>query len=152
MIEDLLKKIGIDLPEQPKALGSYRPCVISGDMVYVSGQLPIKNGQLAFQGKLGDELSTEQGKEAARVAVINCISVLKHELGQLDRIKKIVKVTGYISSSEGFTDQADVLNGASDLLFDVFGDKGIHARAAVGVYELPKGSPVEIELIAETES
>lgn len=151
LVEDRLKEMGIELSDVPRPLGSYKPCNRHSDMLYISGQLPLKNGSLAYNGKLGAELTLEQGKDAARLAAINCISVLKSELKDLEKVGKILKVTGYISSAEGFRDQAEVLNGASDLFSDLFGEKGVHARVAVGVYELPKGSPVEIELIAVTE-
>lgn len=151
LLENKLKELGIILPKPPKPLGAYRPCVRTLNLLYVSGQLPVEEGELKYKGKLGDELTVEQGKDAARIAAINCISVLKHELGQLEKVGRIVKVTGYVSSAPGFQDQAAIVNGASDLFFEVFGEKGIHARVAVGVYELPKGSPVEIELIAETD-
>ncbi len=151
MIEDKLKELGIELSEVPVPLGSYKPCVRTSGLIYVSGQLPIKNGKLLYNGKVGGEVSADQGKQAARQAAINCVSVLKHELGHLEHVNRIVKVTGYIASTEGFREQADIVNGASELFFEVFGEKGVHARVAVGVFELPKGSPVEIEVIAEIE-
>lgn len=151
LLENKLKELGIILPKPPEPLGAYTPCVRSSNLLYVSGQLPVEEGKLKYKGKLGDELTVEQGKDAARIAAINCISVLDHELGQLEKVARIVKVTGYVSSAPGFHDQANIVNGASDLFFEVFGEKGIHARVAVGVYELPNGSPVEIELIAETD-
>ncbi len=133
-------------------LGSYLPAVISGNLIFVSGQLPLKDGNLLHKGKVGVDLSVEQGIEAARVAAINSVLVMKSELGDLNRITRIVKVAGYVSSGTGFDMQAKVVNGASDLLYEIFGDIGRHARAAVGVYELPLGAPVEIELIAEISS
>lgn len=151
MIENKLKELGIELSGVPTPLGAYKPCVRTSNLLYISGQLPIKDGTLLYSGKVGDEVSAEQGKQAARQAAINCVSVLKHELGQLEHVNRIVKVTGYIASAQGFGEQADVVNGASELFFDVFGEKGVHARVAVGVFELPKGSPVEIEVIAEIE-
>ena len=149
MVEDKLKELGIEIADIPKPLGSYRPCIRTSNLLYISGQLPVSNGELLYKGKVGDELDVEEGKKAARAAVINCISVLRNELGDLEKVKRIVRVTGYISSADGFTGQATVLNGASDLLYDVFGEKGIHSRVAVGVFVLPMNSPVEVELIAE---
>ncbi len=130
-------------------LGSYRPCVVSGNYIYVSGQLPLKNGELLLKGVVGEDVSLEEAVQAARVCAINSLAILKNETGDLNRIKKIVKVTGYVASSENFYQQADVINGASNLYFDVFGEKGVHARAAVGVYKLPINAPVEVDLIAE---
>jgi len=130
-------------------LGSYRPCVVSGNYIYVSGQLPIKNGELLLKGVVGEDVSIEEAVQAARACAINSLAILKNETGDLNRIKKIVKVTGYVASSENFYQQADVINGASNLYFDVFGEKGVHARAAVGVYKLPINAPVEVDLIAE---
>lgn len=149
MIEQRLKEMGIKIEEVPDPLGAYRPCVISAGMIYISGQLPLKSGKLVYSGKVGDDLTIEEGREAARLAAINCISVLKSELDDLRKVARIVKLTGYVASAEGFTEQADVVNGASELFHGIFGEKGVHARAAVGVYELPKGAPVEIEVIAE---
>jgi len=130
-------------------LGSYRPCVVSGNYIYVSGQLPLKNGELLLKGVVGEDVSLEEAVQAARACAINSLAILKNETGDLNRIKKIVKVTGYVASSENFYQQADVINGASNLYFEVFGEKGVHARAAVGVYKLPINAPVEVDLIVE---
>lgn len=148
-VEQRLGELGIELPRAPSPVGAYRAAVVSGTSVYVSGQLPLRDGKLVHEGKLGSVLSIKQGAEAARIAAINSIAVLRELLVDLDRVKRILKVTGYVASAEGFTSQAQVINGASELYFDVFGERGRHARAAVGVYELPLGAPVEIELIAE---
>lgn len=109
----------------------------------------MKEGKLLYKGKVGAEVSLEQAMEAAKTTVINALAILKGELGNLERIKRVVKVTGYVASAAGFNMQANVLNGASQFLYEVFGDKGIHARAAVGVYELPLDAPVEVEFIIE---
>ena len=151
-IEENLEKQQIILPEVAAPLGSYRPCVVSGSYIYVSGQLPLKSGELIYKGAVGNEVSLEEAIESARTCAINLIAVLKSETGDLESIKRIVKVTGYVASAENFYQQADVLNGASNLFFDIFGDKGIHARAAVGVYSLPINAPVEIDLVAEINS
>jgi enamine deaminase RidA (YjgF/YER057c/UK114 family) len=150
--EEKLKELGIEIPQVSAPLGSYKPAIVSGNLIFVSGQLPIREGQLLYKGKVGGEVSLEEGIEAAKVAAINTLSVMKGELGNLNRIGRIVKVTGYVSSAPGFELQAKVINGASDLFYEVFGDEGRHARAAVGVYELPLGAPVEIEAIAEISS
>ncbi|MBI2486029.1 MAG: RidA family protein [Deltaproteobacteria bacterium] len=151
-VEKKLKELGIEIPKVTAPLGSYRAAVISGNLIFVSGQLPIKEGRLLFKGKVGAEVSIEDGMEAARIAAINSVSILKNELGALNRITRIVKVTGYVSSAPGFDMQAMVINGASDFFYKIFGEMGRHARAAVGVYELPLGAPVEIEVIAEISS
>ena len=148
-IEKKLEQLGINLSDAPKPLGSYKPAVVSGNMVFVSGQLPLKDGELLYQGKVDDEVSLEQAVLASRQCAVNSLSILKSELGNLDRVRRIVKVTGYVASSPGFNNQANVLNGSSDLYFEVFGEKGVHARAAVGVFELPINSPVEVEVIVE---
>jgi enamine deaminase RidA (YjgF/YER057c/UK114 family) len=139
----------IELSSPPGPQGTYEPAVISGKLIFVSGQLPLKGGKLLYRGKLGSEISIEEGIEAARLAAINSLSVMQSELGDLGRIKRIVKLTGYVSSALGFNMQAKVLNGASQFFYEVFGDMGRHARSAVGVYELPLEAPIEIEVIAE---
>jgi enamine deaminase RidA (YjgF/YER057c/UK114 family) len=148
-VEDRLREIGIEISPPPAPQGAYQPAVISGNLIFISGQLPLKEGRLLYRGKVGSDVSIEEGMEAARLAAINSLSVMKGELGDLGRIKRIVKLTGYVSSAPGFDMQAKVINGASQFFYDVFGDTGRHARAAVGVYELPLGAPVEIEVIAE---
>ena len=147
-VENRLKALGIEIPGIQTPLGAYVPAVISGRLIYVSGQLPLVKGELEYIGKLGSDLTIEQGMEAAKRASINAIAVLKNELGDLSRVKGIVKITGYIASAPGFNGQAAVMNGASDLFFQVFGESGRHARVAVGVSELPIDAPVEIEVIA----
>ena len=148
-IENKLKELGIVLNEPPKPLGSYKPAVISGNLLFVSGQLPLKDGKLLFEGKVDADISLEQAIGASRQCAINSLSIIKSEVGDLNKVEKIVKLTGYVASSDGFYDQANVVNGASDLYYEVFGDKGVHARAAVGVYELPINSPVEVEVVVE---
>lgn len=147
-IEKKLISLGIELPEPPQPLASYVPGVLSGSMVFVSGQLPMRSGQLIYSGKLGTDLYLEAGQEAARLAGINCIGVLKSLIGDLDRVERIVKLTGYVQSADTFYDQPKVINGASDLMSAVFGDAGRHARAAVGVNALPLNAACEVELIA----
>ena len=150
--ETKLKELGVMLPDSPKPVANYVPVVQVGDLLFLSGVLPSREGQLIMTGKLGQELTIEQGKEASRVAVLNGLSVIRHAAGSLDRVKQIVKMVGHIASAPGFTDQPQVLNGASDLLVSLFGDAGRHARVAVGAAELPRQAPVEIELIVQVVS
>ena len=148
-IENKLKELGIALNDIPKPLGSYKPAVRSGNLLFISGQLPLKDGKLLLEGKVDADVALEQAAEAARQCAINSLSVIKSELGDLESVQRIVKVTGYVASSQGCDKQANVVNGASDLYYEVFGEKGVHARAAVGVFELPINSPVEVEVIVE---
>ena len=147
--EQKLTQLGLALPAPPKPVANYVPVVRTGDLLFLSGVLPSRDGQLIMTGKLGQNLSIDQGMEAARVAVLNGLSIIRQEAGSLDRVKRIVKMVGHIASAPGFTDQPQVLNGASDLLVSLFGDAGRHARVAVGAAELPRLAPVEIELIVE---
>lgn len=150
--EDRLKVLGFTLPAPPKPVANYVPVVRTGDLLFLSGVLPSRNGRLVLTGKLGENLTVEEGVEAAKVAVLNGLSIVRSEAGSLDRVKQIVKMVGYIASAPGFTDQPQVLNGASDLLVSVFGEAGRHARVAVGAAELPRLAPIEIELIVELRS
>ena len=147
--EQKLKQLGLELPAPPKPVANYVPVVRVGDLLFLSGVLPSRDGQLIMTGKLGQELSIEQGKEASKVAVLNGLSIIQSVVGSLDHVKQIVKMVGHIASAPGFTDQPQVLNGASDLLVAVFGEAGRHARVAVGAAELPRQAPVEIELIVQ---
>ena len=147
--EAKLKELGLTLPDPPKPVANYVPVVRVGALLFLSGVLPSRDGQLIMTGKLGGNLTIEQGIEASRVAVLNGLSIIRSAAGSLDRVKQIVKMVGHIASAPGFTDQPQVLNGASDLLVSVFGDAGRHARVAVGAAELPRQAPVEIELIVE---
>jgi len=149
VIEKRLDALNIILPSPPKPVGSYVPVLITGKLAFVSGQIPIKDGKVIYAGKVSRDLSVEDAQKAARLCVINALAQLKAELGNLDRISKIVKVSGFVNSPPEFTDQPKVINGASDLLFEIFGQKGQHARIAVGVSSLPLNSAVEIDLIAE---
>lgn len=149
MIEENLIALGVVLPAPPASAGSYIPVVITGGLAFVSGQIPIQDGQLKYKGKVGKDLSIEAGQLAAKLCAINGLAQLKHALGSLDRISRFVKVTGYVNCEPSFADQPKVVNGASDFLVQVFGDSGKHARAAVGVSSLPLDSAVEVEFIAE---
>jgi enamine deaminase RidA (YjgF/YER057c/UK114 family) len=145
--EAKLKDLGLQLPPPPQPVATYIPAVRAGDLLFLSGVLPMRDGQLAFSGKLGRELTVEDGMEAAKLCLLNALAIAKQELGSLDRISRIVKVVGHVASAEGFVQQPQVLNGASDLLVAVFGESGRHARVAVGAAELPRRAPVEIEVI-----
>lgn len=148
-IEQRLRDLELEIPEPVQPIGAYLPALLSANHVYVSGQLPFLKGQLISPGILGKNVSVKQGYKAARICALNSLSAIKCVLGDLDRIKRIVKLTGYVSSDNGFYDQPKVINGASEIFFEVFGEKGRHARSAVGVSVLPMGSCVELDLIAE---
>jgi enamine deaminase RidA (YjgF/YER057c/UK114 family) len=147
--EDRLRELGIELPPPAQPLASYVPVVVTGALAYVSGQVPVADGKLMWGGKLGEDLDVAAGAEAARRCALQALSSLKAKIGSLDLVRRIVKLGVFVASSPGFTDQPKVANGASDLLADVFGDEGRHARTAVGVAELPLGAPVEVEVVAE---
>ena len=146
MIEDKIVSLGISLPVPPEPAGSYVPVVLSNNLAFLAGQIPTEGKQVKFRGKIE---SIAMGQEAARLCTINALALLKLHFGSLDRIKQVVKVTGFVNCDPSFTDHPKVINGASDLLVDVFGEKGKHARVAVGVNSLPLDSTVEIELIVE---
>ncbi|MBS4218625.1 RidA family protein [Bacillus sp. FJAT-49711] len=148
-IEEKLQELGITLPVPGEPKFSYIPCNQTGNLVYTSGQDCRIDGELMYTGKLGADLNIEQGQEAARQTIINCLAVLKAHLGDLDRVVKVVKLLGFVNSTPGFADQPYVMNGASDLLVEVFGENGKHARSAIGTSDLPFHTPVEIELIVE---
>jgi enamine deaminase RidA (YjgF/YER057c/UK114 family) len=150
-VEKRLTELGIILPEAPRPLAAYVPAVSSGNLLFVSGQLCLVNGELSHKGPVGREVSLEQGYQAARIAAINSLAIVKQELGSLDRVKRVVKIVGYVASEPDFYNQPKVVNGASELLGEVFGDQGRHARSAVGVNSLPLNASVEIEVIVEFE-
>jgi enamine deaminase RidA (YjgF/YER057c/UK114 family) len=143
-----LAELGLSLPEVVPPLAAYVPAVQSGQHVYVSGQLPIVDGKLLATGKVGAGVSAEQAKDLARQCALNALAAIDSLVG-LEQVVKVVKVTGFVASAEGFTGQPGVINGASELLGEVFGEAGRHARSAVGVAELPRGTPVEVEVIVE---
>ena len=149
MIEEKLKENSISLPNPPKPAGSYVPVVTTGNLVYVSGQIPVKDGKLIFSGKVPDEQSIESAQEAAKLCIINCLSQLNSHFGSLENITKIVKISGFVNSTPDFSEHPKIINPASDLLFSIFGDSGKHSRIAVGVTSLPLNSTVEIDMIAE---
>ena len=147
--EDRLRELGYELPPVPQPAGSYVPATRAGTLVFTAGQVPFQGGELASTGKVGDAVTLEEAKEAARLCALNALAAAAAEAGGLNNISRIVKVTGFVASAQGFNGQPQVLNGASDLLGEVFGEAGLHARSAVGVAELPLDAPVEVELVVE---
>lgn len=147
--EEKLRELGIELPKAPAPLGAYIPAVRAGNLVFLSGILPLIQGKLTRTGRVGEDISIDEAREDAKTAAINALSVLKSYIGSIDKVKRCIKITGYVSSAPDFTEQPRVLNAASDLMFEIFGEAGRHARAAVGVNVLPLNSPVEIEFIFE---
>lgn len=149
VIKEKLDTLGITLPTPPKPAGSYIPVVRTGNLVFVSGQIPIKDGKILYSGKVTKDLSIEDAQKGARLCAINALAQLNSEFGNLEKISKIVRVSGFVNSPPEFTEQPKVINGASDLLFEIFEEKGQHTRVAVGVSSLPLNSAVEIDLIVE---
>jgi enamine deaminase RidA (YjgF/YER057c/UK114 family) len=147
--EDRLRELGIDLPPAPTPVASYVPVVVAGGLAFVAGQGAIVDGAVLHPGHLGADVTVQQGQECARRCALQALAALKEELGSLDRVQRIANLTVYVASAPGFTDQPQVANGASDVLIEVFGDAGRHARAAVGVSELPLGLSVEVAVVAE---
>ncbi len=143
-----LRELGLDLPEVVAPVAAYVPAVQTGNHVYVSGQVPMVDGQLAATGKVGDGVSPQHAKDLARTCALNALAAIEALVG-LERVVKVVKVVGFVASAPGFTGQPAVVNGASELFGTVFGEAGRHARSAVGVAELPLGAPVEVEVIVE---
>ena len=148
-IEKKINELGLTLPSPPEPVGSYLPVLISGNTLYTSGIIPIKDGELKYKGSFPSDFSVEQGRSMAEICILNALSAIKDHISDLDKIKRIIKLNGFIRSNAGFTDQPKIMNGASDLLVNIFGENGRHARSAIGVPELPLGSPMELEIIAE---
>ena len=149
MIEEKIKELGYEVPEAPKPLAAYIPVTKVDNLVFTAGQLPMVDGKLIAEGKLGAEVSNELGTKAAEICTLNCLSVIKSEIGSLEKIIQIVKVTVFVNSADGFTSQPQIANGASEFLVNIFGNIGKHVRSAVGVNELPINAPVEIEMIVK---
>ena len=149
--EAKLEALGLTLPPVSAPIGSYVTCKRQGDLLYLSGSGPIVQGEVLYRGKVGAEITPDVGYEAAKVSALNLIAALKAELGDLSKVKSIIKLLGLVACADGFYGQPGVINGASDLLFEVFGEKGRHARSAIGVFSLPMNIPVEIEMIVEVE-
>ncbi|MEY5024275.1 MAG: hypothetical protein RL569_1188 [Actinomycetota bacterium] len=148
-VEQKLAELGFTLPNVATPAGAYVPAVISGNLVFTAGQIPLVDGTLMATGKVGDEISAEYAKEIAQRCALNALAAVKSVIGDLSRVTRVVKVVGFVASTPDFTGQPGVLNGASELLGKVFGDAGLHARSAVGVAALPLDAPVEVELIVE---
>ena len=149
--EERLASAGVVIPDVPLPLAAYVPGLVSGNLAYTSGQLPMADGQLVFKGRLGENASVEDGYAAARQCACNCLGVVKALIGDLDRVKRVIKVVGFVNSAADFEAQPKVINGASELLQLAFGEAGTHARSAVGVAALPLGAMCEVELIVEFE-
>ena len=147
--EQAVAQLGISLPAPPTPVGTYVPAVRVGDLLFLSGVIPFRDGRLVMEGKLGKDLTIEQGYEAARIALINALAIIRGEMGSLDRVARVIRLVGYVASAEAFVQQPAVINGASDLLVKIFGDAGRHARIAVGTTALPLNAPIELELILQ---
>ena len=149
MIEERLKELSIEIPIPPSPAGSYIPIVTTGNLAFVSGQIPMKEGKVVFEGKVPETQSVDAARDAAKICIINGLAQLKINLGSLDKITKFVRISGFVNSSPDFAEQPKVINAASDLLVEVFGDMAKHSRIAVGVANLPLNSTVEIDMIVE---
>ena len=150
-VEAKLAEMKLELPTPPAPVANYVRAVRTGNLVFVSGHGPTRDGAYLFQGKVGAERTIEEGYEAAKLVMLNCLSSLKQEIGDLDRVTRVVKLLGMVNCTPDFGDQPKVINGASDLLVALYGEKGRHARSAVGMGSLPSGITVEIEMIVEVE-
>ena len=151
-IEARLHELGLQLPEPAKPSFNYMPVTVHAGVAYVSGQLPKEDGEVRITGKVNDEVSIEQAQRAARICVLQALACLNDTLGNLDRVSKVLKMVGFVASSSGFNNQPAVIDAASSLLVEIFGENARHARSAVGVFELPRQSPVEIELVVAVTS
>ena len=149
--EQKLKEMGLTLPEQSKPVANYVPAVRVGNLLFVSGHGPWDDGSIKTAGKLGSDLTVDEGYQVARNVTLNCLASIKTALGDLDKVKRFVKLLGMVNCAEDFKEQPKVINGCSDLLVELFGESGKHARSAVGMQALPFGIPVEIEMIVEVE-
>ncbi|AYF98246.1 RidA family protein [Protaetiibacter intestinalis] len=148
-VADRLAELGLALPPVVPPVAAYVPAAVSGNLVFTAGQLPMIGGVLPTVGKVGAEVGADEAKELARVCALNALAAADSVIGSLDRVTRVVKVVGFVASDPGFTGQPGVVNGASELLGEVFGDAGVHARSAVGVAVLPLDAPVEVELVLE---
>ncbi|GAA4670971.1 RidA family protein [Streptomyces youssoufiensis] len=148
-VERRIAELGLTLPEVAAPLAAYVPAVRTGSYVYTAGQLPLVEGKLSVTGKVGAEVTAEEAKQQARICALNALAAVKSQVGDLDRVVRVVKVVGFVASATDFTGQPGVLNGASELLHEVLGDTGVHARSAVGVSVLPLDAPVEVEIQVE---
>ncbi len=149
MIEEKIIELGLTLPEAPKPLAAYIPAIVTGKLVLTAGQVPLVSGEMKYKGKVGVNVSLEEAKKAAELCALNCLSVIKGVIGDLEKISRIIKLTVFVNSADTFVEQPAVANGASELMEKLFGEAGKHVRSAVGVNELPKDAAVEVEMIAE---
>lgn len=149
MIEEKLKALGISIPVPPKPAGAYIPVTKTGNLAFVSGQIPMQDGKVVFVGKVPSERSVEEAQKAAKLCTVNILAQLKTSLGSLDKITRIVRLAGFVNSSPDFEEHPKIINAASDLLFEIFGERGVHSRIAVGASSLPLNSTVEIDAVVE---
>jgi enamine deaminase RidA (YjgF/YER057c/UK114 family) len=149
MVEEKIKDLGLEIPEPAKPLAAYIPALKVDNLVFTAGQVPLKNGELLYKGKVGRDISEEDGKAAAEICILNCLAAVKGVVGDLNKIERVVKITVFVNSTDGFMNQPQVANGASELLLKIFGENGKHARSAVGVNALPRGAAVEVEMIVK---
>lgn len=151
-VEDKLKEMGLELPPAPKPAANYVPFAREGDLVFIAGQVPkAADGSMPYVGKVGGGLSEQQGYEAARLCALNCLAQVKAAVGSLDKVRRVVRIGGFVNCTDDFTRQPQVVNGASDLVVELFGEKGAHARAAIGNNALPGGVAAEVEMIVAVE-
>jgi len=149
MIEEKIKELGFELPEAAKPLAAYIPAKRIGNLVMTSGQVPLVDGKLKYAGKIGVDVSEEEGQKAAEICALNCLAAIKGVIGNLDKIDEVVKLTVFVNNQDGYSAQPKIANGASELIGKIFGEKGLHARSAIGVSGLPINAPVEIEMIVK---
>ncbi|MFO7445434.1 MAG: RidA family protein [Ignavibacteriaceae bacterium] len=149
MFEAKIKELGIEIPEAPKPLAAYVPAVLIDGFVYTAGQVPLVKGEIKYTGAAGRDFNEEEGSKAAEICALNCLGAVKGVIGSLDKIEQVVKLTVFVNSADGFGNQPQVANGASELIGKIFGDKGAHARSAVGVNGLPRNAAVEVEMIVK---
>jgi enamine deaminase RidA (YjgF/YER057c/UK114 family) len=146
-VEDKLKEMGLELPEPPKALAEYVPAIRAGDTVLTAGQVPMRDGEAVHTGRLGAEVSLDEGRECARICALNALAAIADLIGDLNHVQEVVQLRGFVASAPDFTDQPEVMNAASELMVGLFGDPGRHVRSAIGVSVLPRNVPVELELV-----
>lgn len=151
MFEEKIKELGYELPESQNAKYKFPLVFVYDNIAHVSGTLPYVDGELPHVGKVGDTVTLEEGQKLAEICVLNMLGNLKGEVGSLEKVKQIIKVTGFVASANGFSQQSVVMNGATDLLIEIFGEKGVHARSAVGAAVMPRNTPVEIEMTVALE-
>lgn len=152
MIKERLRELGLELPQAVPSLYQYVPVVVHQGIAYISGQVPRVDGKIPYVGKVGQDVTIEQAQELARICVLRGLSCLEAEIGSLDRVERVLKINGYVQSGTGFSQQPQVMDAASELLMQIFGEKGRHARTAIGVAELPGNTPVEIDFVIAVKS